>query len=311
MPSKPVARLILLALALVPLAACSSTGSAVDDRPLDERYNRPEPLDESTQAMMLKLDKLMNDWVMLTRESSSPSDDAKLERVDSYLREAATTEFDVLMEAAMSDVRLQRATASAVLGFSGREEALDPLLNLARDDDPQISDNAVLSLAILGDPRTPPGVLASIAGDEERAPASRGQAAWALYSIQQNVIPEEQARYREVWLGLLGDRIDSEPDAMVAQVLRGLGYTRDESLREVVEPYLDHPTPRVRMATAVALGRFGDAAAAPALIERLGSKETNLNVRMAARKALQSLAGGVDRGYNRSEWERVFDRGDG
>ena len=46
-----------------------------------------------------------------------------------------------------------------------------------------------------------------------------------------------------------------------------------------------------------------------ALIARLGPVETNANVRLAVRKALQALAGGIDRGYDVKEWRRVFETG--
>ena len=63
----------------------------------------------------------------------------------------------------------------------------------------------------------------------------------------------------------------------------------------------------MRTATAIAIGRLGDLRGTEALYTLLGREEPNENVRLAARKALQALAGGEDRGYDVDEWRKVFD----
>ena len=73
---------------------------------------------------------------------------------------------------------------------------------------------------------------------------------------------------------------------------------------------LNHPTPKVRFNTAIALGRMNAQEHHAQLIEMLGPGESQPNVRLAARKALQALAGGVDRGYDTELWRREFERGD-
>jgi hypothetical protein len=63
------------------------------------------------------------------------------------------------------------------------------------------------------------------------------------------------------------------------------------------------------MATAIALGRMGDPAAAPALIDVLESGETNDNVRLGVRAALRDLAGGRYKGFDTEQWRRIFELG--
>ena len=51
------------------------------------------------------------------------------------------------------------------------------------------------------------------------------------------------------------------------------------------------------MAVAVALGRIRSEDSLPILFMLLGPAESNQNVKLATRKALQELAPGTDRGY--------------
>ena len=109
-------------------------------------------------------------------------------------------------------------------------------------------------------------------------------------------------------------RVLADPEAgtepwILIQALRGLGRLRNGEHAPAAVPYLTHPTPMVRLAAAVSLGYLRNRDVNEALIARLGPVETNANVRLAVRKALQALAGGIDRGYDVKEWRRVFETG--
>jgi hypothetical protein len=64
----------------------------------------------------------------------------------------------------------------------------------------------------------------------------------------------------------------------------------------------------VRINAAIALGRMNAQNQYEKLLELLSPAETVPNVRLAARKALQALAGGTDHGYEVELWRREFDR---
>ena len=131
-------------------------------------------------------------------------------------------------------------------------------------------------------------------------------AAWALVQLQL-VVPEPH-RIVPVWLRSLQQPRGAVDPWVLVQALRGLGFARDPQHSAVVSPFINHALPRVRWAAVIALGRMGDPEAHTVLLTRLGPAESNANVRLAARKALQVLAGGVDREYDVVQWRKVFER---
>ena len=84
---------------------------------------------------------------------------------------------------------------------------------------------------------------------------------------------------------------------------------RDPERTDVVVKFASQPKPKIREATAIALGRMKNQETYAVLLTLLGVAEPNQNVRLAARKGLQALAGNVDAGYDVDEWRKVFDRG--
>jgi HEAT repeat protein len=134
--------------------------------------------------------------------------------------------------------------------------------------------------------------------------ANRTNAARAIYYLQEAGADTETVR--RVWSEILVGDINKVNEGLALYAIRGLGLLRDRESVDRVLPYLTHPAPLIRGATAIALGRIGDRRVAPPLMELLDPAETNENVRLFARKALQALAGGVDRGENIKEWQRLF-----
>jgi HEAT repeat protein len=230
------------------------------------------------------------------------------------LRTTVDKHFDALVAVADQGVDpVNRARAVGALGFASTRgpesgiarDILTPLLNALRADDATVVTNAVFALGVLADPRTPVDPLARIIEDPQQPPSSRIGAAWSLLNIQEALHQPQQVQ--PVWMRLLADPKTNTDPWILIQALRGLGRLRDPALAPVAEPFLQHPTPLVREAAAVALGFLGNRDSHRALLARLSAEETNANVRLAVRKALQALAGQVDRGYDVDQWRRVFE----
>ncbi|MFO1054817.1 MAG: HEAT repeat domain-containing protein [Planctomycetota bacterium] len=310
-------RPILGAFALLALSACSSTsGQAADASAVKEAEDRKR-LAEETEArladpsrMLLDLDKALDKYLQYRLSAGSIENDTRAQRLQSYLDEVAKKRFAVLVRLAdQSENPHNRAIACAALGFAKeeRDKALQSLVNavMAKEDD--VVDNAVFGLGILAHKDTPPGLLETLIDSAKRSSISRGGAAWSLYEVQQAAI--DQAPFLAIWRKVLDAGLDGYPPEVLVSALRGIGQSRDRANRERVERFVSHPMPLVRAAAAIALGRLNDPAAVPVLLALIGPGETNQNVRLAARKALQALAGDVDHGYDVDEWKREFDRG--
>ncbi len=87
-----------------------------------------------------------------------------------------------------------------------------------------------------------------------------------------------------------------------------LGLYRNPDHAQFMEPFTKHQTPTIRRNAAIALGRMGNQESHKVLLKMIGQRESNLNVRLAARKALQALAGNMDGGYDVEKWKTLFAR---
>lgn len=295
-------------------AACSSTSSGIADPSLAEEAEARDRAAAETEArlfaperLLTDLDKSIDKYAQYRMSGGSIRTDTTAEKIESFIHQQVDRNFDMLVREADSvDYPRNRAIAVAALGFSGREEALNPLVNAAHDENHEVVANAMFGLAMLGDQRTPPAVIARVAQSEDYDTSIRAGAGWALFELQQVVADESEIL--EIWHEILEGPIDEDPPGVVVSAVRGLGYSRESEHFDAIARYVSHPVPLVRTAVAIALGRLGDDEAVPSLLALIGPAETNENVKLAARKALQALAGGVDRGYDVEEWKRVFER---
>ena len=297
------------------LGACSTTSSGTFDPKIEEaaRARQQEAAEAEArlaapERLTTDLDKALHNYSQLRLGGASPRAEATAEKVEKFIVEQSIKHFDLLIRQANdASMPRNRAIAVAALGFSGRAEALDPLVNAAQEDDPEVVANAVFGLAILADRRTPPAVVVRVVRSEAFDEPVRNGAAWALLQLQQSVV--DQSEIVRVWLDLLERPAGSQPAGVLVSAVRGLGLTRDPQHAEVVARLAADPTPMVRQSVAIALARMGADSQVDTLLALLGPGETNENVRLAARKALQELAGGADRKYDVEEWKRVFERG--
>lgn len=320
-PSKAPAmlhRAPTLCLLSVVLAACSSAPEGVKDPQAEAAARDRRRLAEETERklsdpgrLITDLDKQLDAYLRYRLTTGSVQSDTEVAKLGDLLERQARDHLEFLIaQSNQTEYPRNRAIAIGTLGFAKPPEAervLDPILNGLTDPNQEVVANAVFALGVLADPRTPPGALARVIDSSSLDSMTRGGAAWALHEIQGKVA--DPAPMVEIWLRVLGQPIDAQPGEVLVSALRGLGRTRLPEHRTLAERFVSHPLPLVRSAAAIALGRMKDPAAAAALLALIGPAESNENVRLAARKALQALAGGIDRGYDVEEWKRVFERG--
>lgn len=317
-------------LLLTVLIGCSSSPTTPEremDPELEQafREQRQDELERLARqgqftSILLNLDKMIDSYVYVANEGGEGGLDDRQEKIADFLTQQVDGRFnsqtgqwtsghyDELVQAASNATYPgNQSIALAALGFSSRPDTLSVLLNGVESEDFNVSNSAVLALAIFKNERTPPVVLMRCIDQLERPMSMRSNAAWALYQIQTAIVdPSEIVEY---WKTVLDRPIqDTDPGVLVSAV-RGMGLSRDAELASYVEKYVSTPTPQVRMAAAIALGRMQNQESYETLLALLGPAETNPNVRLAARKALQALAGGVDRGYSVEQWRKVFERG--
>jgi len=263
---------------------------------------------QSFEGDLIKIDQAIDKYASAWLTTELSSSDRLREKLEQYLRGMVDRHLPRLLATAdRRDLPAQRAISLAALGFSGRQEALDTLLNGARDDDPLIATAALFGLAVLHEPNTPPGVLGEIMTDAKKPVDVRRNASLALVKLQEHTFkPEAIEPY---WEAVLAKPLDSEDSGIQVHALRGLGLRRNPAYAHYAEKFASHPHAMVRSAAAIAMGRMKNTSSVPTLLGLLGPAETNDNVRLAARKALQELAGGIDRYYDVAAWRKVFERG--
>ncbi|MEO0479746.1 MAG: HEAT repeat domain-containing protein [Planctomycetota bacterium] len=275
------------------------------DRERKDQETKDRQDDERVILQGLR-DTLQN-YTSLVNSPSSHRNESEEDRLRDYLVEVSENRYDLLVRIAQDTEHLfLREYAVGTLGFSERPEALGVLLQALLDEDPAVRANAVFGLAVRRDPKTPLKPLMRIVESAEEDESRRASAAWTLYQLQTALRdPSELIPFWEKQL-----QGTDTPETVVVQAIRGLGQTRDPKHREVIEQFADHPTPLIRMATAIAIGRMRDQESIPTLLSMLERASTEPNVRLTIRKALQEMAGrGVDFGEDLAEWRRYFQRG--
>ena len=319
---------IAIALPLL-LAGCASDAATPEMDPAIEEAFRQQQEREKELAIsrsqfnriLLDLDKMVDSYVFMVNERGEADTADAVGKIDRFLSQQVDGSFDVQTqqwESGYYDELVRAADdptypgnqsiALAALGFSTRPETLSVLVNGVENEDFIVSNSAVLGLAVFRDERTPPAVLARCVVEEGRPLSMRSNAAWALFQIQ-TILIDNDDEIVAFWKSLLEQPPLTVDPGILVSAVRGIGLTRDPELTDFVVKFVSDPTPQVRMAAAIALGRMQNQATYESLLALLGPAETNANVRLAARKALQALAGGTDRGYDVLGWRLLFDRG--
>ncbi len=309
---------LILALLSLLLHACAGadpeapTGTYDASLEAAERAKRESTgIPKEDAALLLQIDQAMDSYVSALSNTGAPTWDTKRERLERLLRQlvsgnpaGANTRKLIALASDGTDPFYQ-GIALAALGFADSGDVMPVILQGAQLSDPDLVDRAVLGLALLADPRTPPGVVAAVMNDERHPEAGRINAAWALVTLQKKSL--HAAEIVPLWRRMLDGGGDVHP-LLLANALRGLGIARDPADAELAARFLTHPTPRVRMMAAAALGFMNAQGQVEKLLLLLAPSETTPNVRLAARMALRELAGGVDRGYDVERWRQEFQR---
>lgn len=318
-----------LALSLL-LGACSSpppvrteADPALEAREVELREQNKKRT--RFELVLLQLDKTIDKWAEAMSRRGEPRADRHIEQLEKSIHDLVVDEQPrrvrpgeaqpppgenyrrLLATAADASVPANQGIALAALGFAKTPEVMPVLLAGVQMQDPYIVDKAVLGLAVLQAPRTPPRVLLPIIANPQHPLDGRVGAAWALYRLQQT--SEFGAEIAQVWVELLTEHRDGLPAGCVVQALRGLGLARDKANADLCASFADHPLPLVRMTVATSLARMNAQAHWEVLVRMLEPGETNQNVRLFAKQALTELAGGVDRGYDAARWREHFQRG--
>lgn len=308
-------------------AACASSElrqePAVEEAQHERKVQAEDQKYRDYRAVLMRLDQAMDSYVQALSNQGEYRADTQTERLyklinDTVLdrgasrpdqRRPAPGETFARLQASATDASKpdEQGIALAALGFSGDVTVMPTILQGAQLSDPYVVDRAVLGLAILRAPATPPGIFEAVVLRPTHPEDGRVQAAWALFRIQQT--SEQPQAIATIWRRLLTEHRDVLPNGVLVTAVRGLGLTRDPAHGELVASFLKHPTPRIRMAAALALGRMKAQAHWRDLVALLEPQEAVQNVRLTARKALVELAGGVDHGYDVAAWRKTFDRG--
>ncbi len=307
----PILTLLLL------VTACSSGPSFDPDlekQLADQDTQEKQRLEDEgrPERVILKLDQAIDKYVEGLSNQGLQRADHLVESMTTYIRQTVRLNFPMLLSMATEQDGMMvsnRAIAVAALGFSEREEALDPLLNALASKHQTVITNAAFGLRMLRDPRTPAARLGEIIENEKVRLETRVGASDALLELQPVLHNSDAAVL--TWARLAYLPLDEIDPAIQLHAVRGLGLTRDARHADTVLRFAKHSQPLIRCATAVALARLGKQDSYKTLLTMLGPGETNQNVRLYARKALMALAGGVDVAYDVDEWTRLFERGDG
>lgn len=309
-------------------AACASPDvrrePAADLADRELKMQKEDDRRRDFKAVLVRLDQSIDSYVQSLANQGEFRADMQAEKIHKLIQETVMdvgpnlskpgqpapvpgATFARLQSIATDNGNVDQGIALAALGFSGQLDVMPTILQGAQLKDPFVIDHAVLGLAVLRAPATPPGVLTAIIERVEHPMDGRVQAAWALYRIQ--TATENVAPIVAIWRRLLETGRDTLPGGVLVTAVRGLGLARDPANADLVASFLKHPTPRVRMASALALGRMNAQSHWAELLALLSPQETVQNVRLHARKALAELAGGVDHGYDLVAWRAAFDRG--
>jgi hypothetical protein len=308
-------RLLLLAPMCLALG-CSSTPTekGVRDPAIEESYRQKAAernaaaRGQTFEEALITIDQSLDEYTKARVGAGNERLEQQADALARFLNGAANKHFDALMKAASDpEYGRNRAVALAALGFSQRREPLDLLVSALADKESLVRSNAAFALGELTDPRTPAAALGRLIEDDAQPDLVRISASRALLRLQLNAFDTKEIA--PIWSRVLSGPVQDTEPAVLVHAIRGLGMTRDRSHVALVEPAIHHPDALVRSAAAIALGRFGDPAAHKTLLLLLGPNESNPNVRLCARKALQALAGGADRVYDVEQWRKLFERG--
>ena len=282
--------------------ACSSTGGASKGpQEIEVDEINPTKIDIESQPIgkfLADFDIAMQAWTSLKTTASTPAERRKAREIENVLINRSTKRFDDLIEQLENGPPHNRIRSASAVAFSGREEALGPLLAALSDPYGDVVNNALLGLALLASPDTPLEPLCALMINSGE-PDTRGNAGYALRTVIGKGADGEVARsparlaltdgepfvrvQAALVLGLLGDA-DSVPP-LSDQVYDELPLVAQAAIQALLMIAEDDPINRGPVARALIPART---AADPRVQERV-------------RRSLVQIAG-IDYGKDADDW---------
>jgi HEAT repeat protein len=233
-------------------AACLAPRPDPSPAPIEATpYTPPAPVEPDPIGFFLtEYDATLRAWSNYKLGGRGSEDRRTVRTLERELSRRARERQPELVLMVESGPPNHRSVAAAALGFTGDPEVLSPLLAALSDPEPEVVNNALLGLGLLGDPDTP---LARVLFLLRKSPDAwtRNNAAFALYML--------------VWAGARSDD--------VAAANRGS---------------LTDPEPGVRVQTARVAGRLADVEAIAVLGDLLHDDVALVSA--AAASSLASIA---------------------
>jgi HEAT repeat protein len=199
-----------------------------------------------------------------------------------------------------------RAAAARALGTGGYGVAVQPLLQSLDDPDVQVRRAAAASLGEIGDERALAPLIETVLDEGEdlivRTAAAESLASFGSGKVRQEILAESKGQDwfdrhlasnspAEDFLSavLLEALKDKDPSVRLLAILGVMTIGEKAAMGPLIRILEDpepenRPSPEIRRAAAIAIGRLDFSRAAPALLRALGDRDTG--VQMSAQKAL-------------------------
>lgn len=281
----PVALFVLV-------SACADSAATPAPVPAETAPARPPepalPVAEETSERTRRLQQLeqaCDQWYVAQLNQEY----ARMDSLEELLHDYTTRHFDAILSDLRHGSPRHQKMMAAALGFSGKQEAVPPLLEALQHPQHDVVLHALLSLYHLAAPRKDLGKEGQpgITIDPEAltpylshpSEAIRSNAALALSRVVGPECP------KPVLLALINTAADTDAATRVHAVA-ALAATRDREAMPHLVKALEDSVQLVRLRAALGLGRIGDPVVAPYLVDVLRRKDELPDVKNAAARAL-------------------------
>ena len=246
---------------LVPaLAACASQETEPDgaledarERMQVEAYSQAALREQTTIGLALAdLDKSIQLWNKLFLNGNEATDGRRLKILQESISYRTQKLFYEIVDQLETGPPLNRRIAAAALGFVRVEESLSPLLNALSDTDDEVVANALLGIALLGDPATPTGSLADLL-QHGRSSTIKNNAALALLEVLRSEAKAEPAVLTAARSGLH----DMDPGVRSQSALILAHQLDAAAIEDLTLVMLEDPVPNAKMAAGQAIAYIG------------------------------------------------------
>ncbi len=273
------------------LSACADSGMTppapapvtTEARPAEPSLPVPEETSERTRRL-LQLEQACDQWYVAQLNQEY----ARMDSLEELLNDYTNRHFEPIVSDLRHGSPRHQKMMAAALGFSGRQEAVPPLLEALQHPQHEVVLHSLLSLYHLASPRKELGKDATPIVIDPNAltpylahpsEAIRSNAALALSRVVGPDCP------KPVLLALINTAADNDAATRVHAVAALAATTDREAMPHLVKA-LDDSVQLVRLRAALGLGRIGDPVVAPYLVEVLRRKEEQPDVKNAAARAL-------------------------